>query len=377
MKTNMVWLAIIGILLTQCTSKNTENLDESQSNNITEVKLSNEELANIELQTDTLQLRSISSVLHFKGKVDVPPQNIYSLSVPLGGYLKYTHLLPGTKIKKGEIIAVMEDPQYIQIQEDYLNTKNLLATAEKNYIRQKELWEQKATSDKIYEQALAEYESYKIKLNALKEKLQLINIQANELTPGKISKTINIYAPFTGYVTQINFSTGKYINPADVLFELVNPEDIHLNIKILEKDLAFIKIGQKVMAYLNNLPEKKHSCEIILINKKVNEDGTIDVHCHFDNYDEMLIPGTFMQADVMIENQSKYVIPSSAVLFFNNKYYVFEKVNANTFHLVEVRVGFQNKGFTAIENFEKLKGKEIVIKGAYALLMKLNNTGEE
>ncbi|MCX7728324.1 MAG: efflux RND transporter periplasmic adaptor subunit [Bacteroidia bacterium] len=375
MKTKPFFFLIVFSIFIACKNNNSsEEKDVSDSNVIV---LSKNEIQNLQIITDTLHKKNISSILHFKGKIDVPPQNIYSLSVPLGGYLKYTHLLPGMKIKKNETIAVLEDPQYIQLQEDYLSTKNQLALLEKNYTRQKDLWEQKAVSEKIYEQVSTEYENTKVKLKALEEKLNLINIYPKDLTADNISRTIRISAPFTGYVTNIYFSTGKYIQPSEILFDLVNPEDIHLNIKVFEKDLEHLKIGQKVWAYTNYNPNKKYPCEIILINKVVNTDGTIDVHCHFDKYDETLIPNTYMQADVIIENYNTYTIPSKAVVFYNNKHFVFIRKNEKEFEMREIKISNQTESDVGIENYKELLNKQIVINNAHALLMKSKNLQSE
>ncbi len=341
------------------------------------IHLSDAELKNIDISYTYLSEQCISDKISTKGFIDVPPQNIYSMSIPLGGYLKSTHLLPGTPIKKSEVIAVLEDPKYIQLQEEYLNTKIQLQALEKNYFRQKELVEQKAVSYKNYEAAAAEYEATKVKLKALEEKLLLINIQPSQLTADKISRTINIYAPFNGYVTKINFSVGKYISPEEVLFELVNPEDIHLNIKVFEKDLEYLKIGQKVVAYTNYKPDKKYICDVILINKTINPDRTIDVHCHFQEYDHSLIPGTYMVADIFIDNKKTYTLPLESVVFYNNNYYVFVAKSTNDFEMVNIQHGIQTKTHVEIKDYQKLLSKKIVSKSAYALLMKLKNTEEE
>jgi len=375
MKTLQVFALSILFSTISCTTSNKEKPDTKASTN--KITLTKEELQNLSIDTDTLHQTYISQTLHFKGKIDVPPQNIYSMSIPLGGYLKYTHLLPGMKIKKNEVIAILEDPQYIQLQEDYLITKNQLEALEKNYQRQKDLREQKAISDKNYEQIVTEYENFKVKLKALEEKLKLINIHPQTLTSDNISKSINILAPFTGYVTNIYFSTGKYIQPSEVLFDLVNPEDIHLNIKVFEKDLPHLKIGQKVWAYTNYQPDKKYPSEIILINKSINPDGTIDVHCHFDKYDESLIPNTYMQADVTIENKKTHAIKSDAILFYNNRYYVFVQTKENEFEMKEVQISASYNQYTGIENYRDLLNKKIVTKNAYALMLKLKNSGEE
>ncbi|GIV27496.1 MAG: hemolysin D [Bacteroidia bacterium] len=369
-------LSIIGIILHSCNSSD-KNIS-SEKNNSNTIILTSEELSHLNIQTDSIRKITLNTQLHLKGVIDVPPQNIYALSVPLGGYLKHTHLLPGTPIQKGEIIAELEDPQYIQLQEEYLNTKIQFQILEKNYFRQKELAEQKAVSDKTFEQVQAEYESTKIKLKALEERLQLLYINPSTLNSGNITRSIKIPAPFKGYVTKVNFSTGKYIPPSEVLFELVNPNDIHLNIKVLEKDLEYLKIGQKLATYTNTNPEKKYNCEIILINKVVNPDGTIDVHCHFENYDENLIPGTYMQADLLVNKDSIYALPKNALIFSDNKYYVFVQKKDNEFEMTEVELSnLQNDYYTGIKNYYNLLNKKIVTKDAYALWMKMKNVIDE
>ncbi|MEW6773607.1 MAG: efflux RND transporter periplasmic adaptor subunit [Bacteroidota bacterium] len=376
MKKNLL-ITLINVILIACQNNHQDNQTIQNSSEVM-VTLSNEEIKNIDIKTDTLHIKEVNYIIHSKGYIDVPPQNIYALSIPLGGYLKYTHLLPGTPIKKGEVIAIIEDPQYIQLQEDYLNTKILLITLEKNYSRQKELAEQKAVSEKTLEQIFAEFENAKIKLKALEEKLSMIGIQPSQLTSDKISKGINITAPFNGYVTKINYSVGKYIPASEVLFELVNPNDIHLNIKVFENDLQYIKIGQKVTAFTNSESQKIHECKIILINKIVNSDRTVDVHCHFNQYDESLIPGTFMQADIYVENKHAYTIPQNALVFYNNQYYVFVQKNNLQFEMINVEINkLENENDIEVKNYQVLAGKKIVIQNPQILLMKLKNNQEE
>lgn len=364
------------IFTLSCNNDNVIKNNETEPSNT--IQLTNKELAEFNFQTDTIKKMLLQSVLHFKGIIDVPPQNIYAISVPMGGYLKETHLLPGTPIKKGQIIAKIEDIQYIQLQEEYLNTKIQLKMLETNYKRQKALLAENATSEKTYEQVETEYLNAKTKLKALEEKLHLINIDPTTLTPETMKRSINILAPFDGYATKINYSVGKYITPSDVLFELVNPSDIHLNLKIYEKDLENITIGQKLVAYTTAQPNKKFHCTIILINKIVNSDRTVDVHCHFDKYEETLIPGTYMQADVFVKNDSVYALPSSAVIFYDNKYYVFIQKTDNTFEMKSVTLSnYQNNGFIGIENHKELLKQKIVSSNVNILLMKLKNRAEE
>lgn len=365
---------LISIISCKTNSENQKETETVDTNNIT---LTEAQFKNASIETGQLEQKSISSILKVNGKIDVPPQNMVSISMPLGGYLKSSHLLPGMHLKKGEIIAKMEDQQYVQIQQDYLTTKSRLYFAENEYKRQKELNQSQASSDKVYQQAEMEYRNLQISLTALAEKLRLININPNTLTTSKISKTVNIYSPINGFVSKVNVNIGKYVNPSDVLFELVNPSDIHLNLKIFEKDVPKLFIGQDVMAYTNN-NNTKYPCEVLLISKDLSsEEHSADVHCHFKKYDKNLLPGMYMNAEIEVKNNNSYTLPEEAIVNFEGKNYIFIENKDRDYKMELVDIGNQENGIVEILNYENLIKNKIVVKGAYTLLMKLKNKSDE
>ena len=379
---NIFSKTIVGIatlfVMTSCGNKTpTEEKADSTVVESSVANLTEKQVQSIGITTGTLEQRSFSTILKVTGKVDVPPQNLISVSVPLGGYLKSSHLIPGMFVRKGEIIAIIEDQQYIQLQQDFLTTQSKISFLENEYQRQKDLNQSKASSDKVFQQAEMELKTQKILVKSLAEKLKLAGINPEKLNENSISKSINIYSPISGYVSKVNVNIGKYISPTDVMFELVNTSDIHLALKVFEKDLDKLSIGQKVSAYTNTYPDKKYLCEILLIGKSLSEERNTDVHCHFEIYDKALIPGTYMNAEIAITNAKSYVLPEDAIVRFENKYYVFLKKTASQFEMVEVQIGNTEKGFTEIIKTENLNSQTFVIKGAYSLLMSLKNKSEE
>ena len=341
------------------------------------VVLTDAQMAMAKIELGKVERRSISSVIKLNGKIDVPPQNLISVSMPLGGYLKSTKLLPGMHINKGELIAIMEDQQYIQIQQDYLITKNKLEFAKAEYIRQKELNASKATSDKLFQQSEMEYKSLLITLSALDAKLKLININTQKLTENTIANNVKIYSQISGFVSKVNVNIGKYVNPTDVLFELINPSDFHLNLKVFEKDIDKLSIRQKLMAYSNNFPDKKYDCEIILISRDISLERTVDVHCHFEKYDKTLLPGMYMNADVEVKTNNTFSISEDAIVNFEGLDYVFVAKDKHQFQMVKVEVGSKENGFIEVKNNRVFLDKQIVINGAYTLLMKMKNKSED
>lgn len=374
---NIIIIINLVVLFASCSSADKEAKTEETTKIASVVTLNEKQIASAGIVTSNGERKNISSVLKVNGKIEVPPQNIVSISVPLGGYLKSTHLLPGTKIKKGEVIAVFEDPQYIQIQQDYLTSVAKLSFLDKEFNRQKELNQSKATSDKVLQQTEADYKAQKIATKSLYEKLKLIGVNPESLDENSISRSVNVYAPIDGFVSKVNVNIGKYVNPADVIFELINPTDIHLGLTVFEKDVNKLFIGQKLKAYTNNEPEKKHDAEIILISQDLSPERSVMVHCHFEDYDKTLLPGMYMNAEVDIITNNAFVLNEESVVNFENKNYVFTEVGKGSYEMIEVKTGFTENGFIEILNSETLNNKPVVTKGSYSLLMGLKNKADE
>src|SRR5690554_59030 len=213
MKNLIIYFSLL-IFLSACGSQ--VNTEEATSNLIGEntISLNDVQAQNAGIELGKVEQRNISQVIKVNGKVELPPQSMVSVSIPLGGYLKSTKLLPGMAVRKGEAIATMEDIQYIQLQEDYLSMKEKLHFSEKEYHRQKELNQSKASSDKVLEQAELAFNSNKIALKSLSERLLLLNIQPSTLSESHLNRAVTLYSPINGYVSKVNVNVGKYVDPA-------------------------------------------------------------------------------------------------------------------------------------------------------------------
>lgn len=374
---NYIILITFTLFVASCGNNDTKESTTEASPNENIVEMNDAQLKNAGIATGKAEKKDISSLLKVNGVIDVPPQNMVSISVPLGGYLKSSKLLPGMHVNKGEVIAVMEDQQYIQIQQEYLTAEANSVFYESEYNRQKELNQSKASSDKMFQKTEAEYKGQQILIKSLYEKLKLIGINPEGLNESSISRGINIYSPIDGYVSAVNVNIGKYVSPTDVLFDIVNPSDIHLALTVFEKDINKLFTGQKVITYTNNNSDKKYNAEIILIGQDLSQERSVIVHCHFDQYDKTLLPGMFMNAEIEIKSNNGFVIPENAVVTFEGKQFVFVEKNKTTFELLEVKTGNTENGLLEIVSNEvNLGAKNIVTKGAYNLLMTMKNTEE-
>jgi membrane fusion protein, heavy metal efflux system len=364
-----------------------EHHDEEE----TVVELTEEQMKTADIVLGTIGNKQISGTIRVNGKLDVPPQQLVSISAPLGGFLKSTSLLEGSRVKKGQLIATIENLDFIQIQQDYIEAKSQFDLAKADYDRQQELAKDNVNSQKTLQQAQSNFKTWQAKYISLEEKLRVLNIKAADVENGSIKSTINLYSPIEGYVTEVSVNIGKFASPTDVLFEIVDTEHLHAELIVFEKDVLKLKIGQKVRFTLANETTDRMAT-IYLIGRAIGENRTVQIHCHIDKEDKELLPGMYLSGIVETGGALVPALPDEALIDYQGKKYVFvlteeshqeneksegQHEEGKHFEMIEVNVGHSELGFTEILPNDSLKNAQIAIKGGYSLLSKMKNSEEE
>ena len=372
---------LVLLALNACSSKepknSTTNIEDSTiSSNL--VQLDKDQIQQANLKMAVLEKGTASMEVHLNGKIDVPPTAVASVSIPMGGYVQDINLIPGNYVKKGSTIATIKDPQFVQLQEDYLSAKAKSVYLSQDMDRQKLLLQQDAVSKKTFQLLQSEFNTNAIALKGLAEKLKLINIDPLTLSIDKISSKVNLIAPISGYVSKVNINRGKYVAPTEVLLELIDPNDVHAAITIYEKDITLFKEGMKGKVVLANEPNKSYSVSVLAVSKNLDDDKSGLLHCHFAAVPKNMLPGMFLTADFSVNNANTVIVPINAIQRFQGVDYIFIQQSANQFEAKQVTVGTINKTTAAILNPEATEwlGKNIVVENAYSLLGKLMNKSE-
>ena len=350
---------------------------------IDEVTLSGSQYKVAEIQTGKVEMRNLSNLIKVNGVLDVPPQNVVSISAPLGGYIKTSGLLPGQAIGKGQMLATIENLEFINIQQEYLECRGKLEYLEQEYKRQEELRKEEVNAAKTFQQVSSDLKVMKAKIAGLEEKLGLIGINKANVQSGKISRTANLYSPISGYIIESNINMGKYVSPTDVLFEIANTNDIHLALNVFEKDLIRIKVGQNIRFSLANESDYNRIAKIFLLGKEKGTNGTIPVHCHLEKpNDAAYLPGMYTKALIEITNNSVMALPVSAIVQSEGNDFIFiqtrQEKDSYFFKMIPVKKGVEEGGYAEIifpGSFDS-NGSQVVIKGAYSLLSAMKNTEE-
>ncbi|MBD1393035.1 efflux RND transporter periplasmic adaptor subunit [Mucilaginibacter glaciei] len=384
----LLYLLIIAALLTACGGKKDDKKDggsdTTQQQNKAKgntISFTQEQNKNGGIDTGKLPMHLLNATISVNGQVDVPPENLIAVNVPMGGFLKRTTMLPGEHVLKGQVIAQIENQEYITLQQDYLTSVSKITFLKQEMERQKVLSQQQASPLKLYQQSQSEYNSELAQAAGLAQKLRMIGIDSKKLTPATIRSVINIPSPITGYVSQVNVSVGKFTNPTDIVMELVNTDDIHAALTVFEQDISKIAIGNTVDIKLPSVPGKIYPGKIILIGRVLDSTRSVMVHCHFLKTDKNLLPNMFIQANINTKPQNTMAVPDAALVNFSGQKGIFlaiKKGNNTLYSLVPVKTGVTQDGWNQITlNKPELKDGTFVLKGAFSILSALKNTGDD
>ena len=338
-------------------------------------KVSQSQFDEYKLKLGTAGIQDIDESITAAGYIEVPNENVAEIRSYIGGYLQSTPLLPGDYVNKGQIIISLSNLEYIQMQQEYLQAKEELAYLKEVYERKKTLAEENITSINSRQQAESEYSIMKTNVEGLRKKLQLINIDPNKVSAENISSSINLYAPISGYITMVNAVKGKYAEPTDVIFEIINTNHLHLKLKVYEKDILKVKKGQKIVFRIPEADTESYYGEVFLVGKTIDEDDrTVTVHCHIT--EENIIPmviGMYIEAEIFVASHEKFCLPINALIRDESRYYVFINTDSEddgyTFEKTPVEVGEINEDCIEIigKSRQQLEGTEVLVEGAFNL----------
>jgi len=322
-------------------------------------------------------------VVEVTGTIDVPPQNKAIVSAFSGGYIKRTPLLIGNKVKKGQPLLSLENPEFVQIQQEYQESFEQLSFLKSEFERQKSLVAEQITSQKNFLKAESDYKRNLARYNGLAQKLKMLNISPENVEKGIIVSEATIFAPIDGSITKVNVSKGMYVSPSDEIMEIINTDHIHLELSVFEKDIMKIKKNQKIRFRISEASQEYYEAEVYLVGTSIDADSrTVKVHGHLhDDENHNFAVGMFVEADIITENKNIKALPIEGVVTMDNNQYVLSLVSeandGNIFETKAVKTGDSFNGYIAITDMGELKDTDlIIVKGGFNLLGESGGTDQ-
>ncbi len=369
-----IYIILFSLVLLSCGKSEKQIKSESKAKIINTITVTKAQFDTERMQLGTLKEQSFNETVKANGFIDVPPQNKASVSTFTGGYIKRTPLLIGDKVHKGQLLVTLENTEFVEIQQQYLEIAEQLNYLKSEFERQEILYNEKITSQKNFLKAKSTYKSTLALYNGLNKKLKMMHITPISVEKGIISSTINLYAPIQGFVTKVNVSNGAYVSPADEILEIVNTEHIHLELSVFEKDILKIKKHQNINFKIPEASDTIFKAEVYLVGTSVNDtDRTIKIHGHIENDEHTnFVMGMFVESDIIIDSKKGLALPKEAAFEIEGNYFALvltdKKEGVYTFNRVKLVIGKQSEAYIEVLNSPDFKGKEVLSKGVFMLM---------
>ncbi|WP_255554096.1 efflux RND transporter periplasmic adaptor subunit [Mesonia aestuariivivens] len=356
------------LFLISCGNNSAEEKENSTKENTEKHKeegihLSFKQAEILGLKIDTLSKRTMGGFVEANGRLEVPPQNEATVTTSVGANVVKIEVIEGEEVEQGQVIAYLSHPNIIQLQSNYLEAFHQLKYLEKEYQRQKKLYEGGVGSGMNFQKAEAEYKAKKGMLSGSKSKLKLLNISLKNLEQGNIQERVALCSPIEGAVQKVEVKTGQYVQPQTDLFEIINTHHVHADLMVYEKDVYKIEKGQKIKFTIQSLPGSELTAQIYSISKTFEDNPkAVHVHAEIENKKGNLIPGMYIQGRILTDNSETTAISESAIITKGNRFYIYKtEKNKNEWNFipVEVKTGKTDGAWTAIQLLEKQPSKTL------------------
>lgn len=369
---------LVLVLATSCSkNESTENGIEvaEAPQDSQEIVLNEDQFRTMKMEWGPLHTGEFSEEVTVQGTVQIPVEGMREISAYYGGYVQDLKLLEGQPVRKGEVLFTLENPDFIRLQQDYLETKSQLTYLKSEFERQRTLASEQISAQKNYLKAEADYQTALAKSESLKKQLSLIQINADQLTPQSIKTKVSVTSPISGFVEDVFVVPGQFLPAAGKAVTLLSREHIHVELVLFEKDANRVHPGQKVEFISPDKPGEVMQAKIYVVGQSINEQRQINVHAHLldEKQESKMTPGMFLQARIQLDPQVSLAVPEESVLEVDQDRYILiqKSKTENGYVLEKVKVipGAKGKHYLAIEPEKALDSATVVlIKGGFNLL---------
>ncbi len=341
------------------------------------------------LETGPVMQKSLGNNIKVNGFLDLYPQDEAKINTFVGGNVSAIYITEGDWVKKGQILARLEHPNYIEMQQELQQSVSELEYLKIEFERKERLYEEEISSAREYQKARSEYYSTQSKINGLKAKLKLLDMDVNKIVAGELYATVPVKSSIDGYVGEVLISIGGFIDPGKDMFHITDNTKTHVDFRVYEKDIYKIRIGQKAYFTIANKPGELIEAQIEKIGQTFEDDPkAIHIHAKIDDKIKTgLFPGLYVEGRIIESEKLTNVLPEEAIVTEGTRSFVFVQVEEAdehgheeeegheeklTFEVKDVTVGIRDAGFVEVAFREPLpEDALVVVNGAYMLSSEL------
>jgi len=339
----------------------------------------------IGVELGSIEQKQLTASLKTNGVLKVPNQNKAGINSVYSGVIKSLLVQPGNTVSRGQVIATITNPEFIQVQEEYVSINSKIVLAEQEYNRQKELNTGNAGALKNLQAAESGLKTLMSHKSSLQQQIQLMGLNPASLSNGKLVSVLSVRSPISGVVSNVMVKMSSYVDVTTVIAEIVDNSQLHLDLFVYEKDLPKLKNNQTIHFTVTNNPGKEYDAEIFSLGSSFEgESKAVTVHAMVKGNKTGLIDGMNITANISLDKATLPAVQTDAIVSYQGQDYIFivdsadAKNNTTLFRRVPVAKGTSDVGFSEITLLKEVPDNaKVVVKGAFFILAKQTNIGEE
>ena len=331
-----------------------------------------------EITTTTLTKQLFQDYIECSGTIKPSLKNQFVVSAPVQGFVKDLFTYTGEYVEKGKTLALIENSEYISIQENYLVTKSQYEYFKEDFKRQGELSLENATSLKVMQSAQNEFRKTEAKLYSLKKTLDIIGINCDSVRPDHLRSTIEIKAPISGKVNMLNTKLGIFCSSENPICEITGTTGQVIYLKLNKSQVININTNRPMEFSISTKPEKFFKTKIFSLFPMKDDPDNFEIYADIQNDSECFNTGIPVNVKISAIIDSAYVLPNEAIISVNNKSYGILKTENNCFSLEELNTGKSiDKKTRIISMPDNIRNTVFVVNGSQMLYQKIKISNKE
>jgi membrane fusion protein, heavy metal efflux system len=346
------------VVLTACSSKDRESANKMTSFSATASSSSIPQLFTIpedqmsHVQVVTVQPTKLNRTLRLTGAVAYNAFKTTPVITQIGGPVSRILVVPGQKVRTGQPMLEVSSPDYSQLLDAYLKAADSYRLADKNYTREKDLYDHHAVALRDLEQSESDRNQAQADLNAAEQGMKILGIR----NPADLAKTatsaqIPVLAPIGGEVVERLVSPGQVVQAGQTqAFTISDLSTVWVLANVYQADLASVRSGDDVSVQTDAYPGTFHG-RISYVSPALDPNTrTLQARIVVDNPGEKLKKDMYCTVTVSAGSISNAIVaPDSSILRDdNNQPFVYAVIGSNQFGRRDVEIGQSESGKTQI-----------------------------
>lgn len=320
------------------------------------------------IEISSVTKENVTEGIHLTGSIEANPDKVINFVSLVNGIISNTYFSLGDVVTKGQVLAEMQSTELSSLQAELSSLKAQIEVAKVDLNAKEQMFKDGISSNRDLIEA-------QNNLRILESEKQKVESNLSLYSASSTKNVFQIKAPASGIITEKNINSGSTVtDEGESLFSISNLNDVWAMANIYATDIAHVKNGMEVEIKTLSYPNEIFKGKIDVISQVLDQEAKVlKARIVLDNKDFKLKPG--MIADIIAlkkTDRQEVAVPTSSIVFFNNKNYVLVYKDDCNIEAREVEILTKKNNTTYLKK-GLLESEKIITKNQLLIFESLNN----